>query len=279
MVREAVARSERRIVLLLDEFDDLEQKVRSGLLDGAVLDQLRHLVQHNRNLSLVLSGTHRIEELGGGLWSFLLNLATYRRIGCLSGEEAESVMREPLARLGIVCEDAAVTRAMRLTGGHPYFLQALGYRIVESCVASGQAGVWADSVEEAAEQVIEQGGIHLRYLWESAGDAGRAIVKLLAEKEAALTADELRDALGRGRRTPPGQSLQPVLDRLTALDIVTDKGGRYALRMELLARWLRRAQPGVFPPQAGKPEPRGRCSEGRAAARASAGRSRMVGNP
>jgi hypothetical protein len=251
-----VARSERRIVLLLDEFDDLEQKVRSGLLDGAVLDQLRHLMQHNRNLSLVLSGTHRIEELGGGLWSFLLNLASYRRIGCLSGEEAESVLREPLARLGIACEDAAVTRAVRLTGGHPYFLQALGYRIVESCVASGQAGVWADSVEEAAGQVIEQGGIHLRYLWESAGDGGRAIVKRLAAEEAAITADELRDAVGRGRPStplpstslrasragwhPPGQALQPMLDRLTALDIIAQEGGRYRLRMELLGRWLRR---------------------------------------
>lgn len=234
MVREAVARSERRIVLLLDEFDDLEQKVSSGLLDRAALDQLRHLVQHNRNLSLVLSGTHRIEELGGGLWSFLLNLATYRRIGCLSREEAEQVIREPLARLGIVCEDAAVTRAVRLTGGHPYFLQLLGYRIVESCVASGEAGVWADSVEQAAEQVIEQGDIHLRYLWESAGDTGRAIVKRLAEKDAALTADELREQTDQS-----AESLHPVLERLTALDIITQRAGRYALRMELLGRWLR----------------------------------------
>jgi HEAT repeat protein len=241
MVREAVARSERRIVLLLDEFDDLEQKVRSGLLDGAALDQLRHLVQHNRNLSVVLSGTHRIEELGGGLWSFLLNLATYRRIGCLSREEAEQVIREPLARLGIVCEDAAVTRAVRLTGGHPYFLQLLGYRIVESCVASGEAGVWADSVEEAAEQVVEQGDIHLRYLWESAGDSGHAIVKRLAEQGAALTANELREQTGAS-----AESLHRVLERLTALEIVTQRAGRYALRMELLGRWLRRAQPGTF---------------------------------
>jgi len=234
MVREAVARSERRIVLLLDEFDDVEQKVSSGLLDGAALDQLRHLVQHNRNLSLVLSGTHRIEELGGGLWSFLLNLATYRRIGCLGREDAEQVIREPLARLGIVCEDAAVTRAVRLTGGHPYFLQLLGYRIVESCVASGQAGVWADSVEEVAEHVIEQGDIHLRYLWESAGDTGQAIVKRLAETDAALATDELREQTGTS-----ADSLHRVLERLTALEIVTQRAGRYELRMELLGRWLR----------------------------------------
>jgi hypothetical protein len=31
-----------------------------------------------------------------------------------------------------------------------------------------------------------------------------------------------------------------MLDRLTALDIIAQEGGRYRLRMELLGRWLRR---------------------------------------
>jgi hypothetical protein len=236
MVREAVERSDQRIVLLLDEFDDLERKVRSGRLDRAVLDQLRHLVQHHPNVRLVLSGTPCLEELGGELWSFLLNLAIYRRVGCLNREDAEQVLREPLARLGISCEDAAVARAVRLTGGHPYFLQLLGYRVVERCVASGQGGVWGSSVERAAEEVVEQGDVHLRYLWESAGESGRPIVKLLAEQERSFGADELQERLGVGR-----EPIERAIEHLLGLEIVMRGAGRHRLRVELLGCWLRRA--------------------------------------
>jgi len=238
MVREVIANSGQRIVLLLDEFDDIDRKVRSGRLEAAVLDQLRHLVQHNRNVSLVLSGTHRLEELGGELWSFLLNLATYRRVGCLGREDAEQVLREPLARLGIVCEDAAVARAVRLTGGHPYFLQLLGYRIVENCVAAADAGVWTNSVDAAADEVVEQGDIHLRYLWESAGELGRPVVKLLAERDTSLAGAELQEGLD----VSP-ERLAETLDDLLASEVVLCRAQRYSLRMELLGRWLRSAGP------------------------------------
>ncbi len=236
MVREVVERSNRRVVLLLDEFDDLDHKVRIGRLDPGVLDQLRHLIQHDRNISLVLSGTHRLEELGGELWSFLLNLATYRRIGCLERQEAEQVVREPLTRLGIVCDDAAVARAVRLTGRHPYFLQLLGYRIVENCAATGEAGVCAHSVETAAHEVVEQGEIHLRYLWESVGEWGRPIVALLAERDLGLTVDQLQHRHGSNR-----QELKKALGKLVNLEIVAACGERYALQIELLAQWLRRS--------------------------------------
>ena len=239
MVREAAALCDRPLVLLLDEFDDLDEKVRRGRLSAEVFDCLRNLVQHSENVRLALSGTHRLEELGGDHWSFLLNLATYRRIGCLKPEEAERVLTEPLSRLGIAWEEAALLRALRLAGGHPYFLQLVGYRLVEGCVASGEGGVGAASVEEAAEEVIEQGDIHLRYLWESAGEEGRALLQALAEREGGMTEEQLRAGLGLG-----SGSVRKLLKRLTAAELVVGRESKYALRMSLLSRWLQRARPG-----------------------------------
>jgi hypothetical protein len=239
MVREAAALCDRPLVLLLDEFDDLDEKVRRGRLSAEVFDCLRNLVQHSENVRLVLSGTHRLEELGGDHWSFLLNLATYRRIGCLKPEEAERVLTEPLSRLGIAWEEAALLRALRLAGGHPYFLQLVGYRLVEGCVASGEGGVGAASVEEAAEQVIEQGDIHLRYLWASAGEEGRALLQALAEREGGMMEEQLRAGLGLGSGL-----VRKLLKRLTAAELVVGRESKYALRMSLLSRWLQRARPG-----------------------------------
>jgi hypothetical protein len=235
IVREAADRLDRRVVLLLDEFDDLEEKVRSGLLGPEVFAQLRHLLQHARNINLVLCGTHRLEELAGEHWSFLLNLATYQRVGSLEAEAAEAVIRAPLGRLGILCEDAAVARAVTLSGRHPYFLQLLGYRLVEQCVACGEAAVRTDMVEEVAAEVVEQGEIHLRYLWDAAGRQGQLILRVLAAAEVGMTREELRAASRLG-----SAAWGEAVRALAACEMIEERSGRYALQIGLLARWLRK---------------------------------------
>lgn len=238
MVREAVGRTGRPVVFLLDEFDDLEQKVRSGRLSGELFDQLRNLIQHTPNISLVLSGTHRLEQLGGDRWSFLLNLATYRRIGCLGREEARQVLEVPLQRLGIVWEDAAMARVIRLTGGHPYFLQLLGYRLVERCVASRQAAVRVASVEGAADEVVEQGDMHLRYLWESAGSEAQEVLRALSTSQRGATLEELQTQTDK-----PARRMRETLGRLVASELAREVSGRYTVHMGLLSRWLRTVSP------------------------------------
>ena len=234
MVREVADRSDKRMILLLDEFDDLEAKVRSQRLSEDVFAQLRNLMQHSENVSLVLSGTHRLEALAGEYWSFLLNLATYRRVGCLPQEAAEDVLRVPLERLGIVWEDAAVARAVRLTGCQPYLLQLLGYRLVEQCVESGEAAVRTDTVEKATKEVAEQGEIHLRYMWDSAGAEGQPVLRALSTSEEGLTMEELETV----SQSSPAR-LSKILGRLSELELVDSETGRSALRIGLLGDWLR----------------------------------------
>jgi len=235
----AVADSlDRRVVLLLDEFDDLGAKVSSGRLSEDVFAQLRNLMQHSANVSLVVSGTPRLEKLAGEHWSFLLNLATYRRVGCLDRPEAEDVLRVPLSQLGIVCEDAAVSRALALTGCHPYFLQLFGYRLVEQCVESGEGAVRATLVEQVADDVVEQGQIHLRYLWESAGAEGQPMVRMLAASEAGVTAEEVEASAEPGAASRAG-----ALRALSDMELIHREEGRWKLRIGLLSRWVRECLP------------------------------------
>ena len=241
MVREAAEHAGRPVVLLLDEFDDLDEKVRLGRLSGVVFGQLRNLIQHSANVSLVLCGTHRLEELAGDHWSFLLNLATYRRVGCLNREEALQVLEVPLRRLGIVCEDAAVAHAVRMTGGHPYFLQLLGYRLIERCVDSGEAAVRVELVEAAADDVVEQGDIHLRYLWERAGPEEQALLSALSACEFGATPDELQAQIDAN-----ASRMRHALRRLVAAELAREVRGRYTVRMGLLSRWVRTAGLGDY---------------------------------
>jgi HEAT repeat protein len=238
LVREVAAQYGHRIVLLLDEFDDLEEKVRSGRLGQEVFSQLRNLIQHTDTVSLVLSGTHRLEELASEYWSFLFNLATYRRVGCLDEAPAGDVLRAPLRRLGIVYEDAAIARALRLTGRHPYLLQLLGYHLVEECVSSGEGAVRVGAVERAAGVVVEQGDIHLRYLWDSCGREAKRIVGVLAEGNREVGSEGLGEATRLG-----AADLRAGLRELSGSELLWERGGRYGLNIGVLARWVEEVQP------------------------------------
>jgi hypothetical protein len=60
VVRSAIG--DRHLVLLLDEFEELESAVKSGKLDASVFGFLRHLSQHGSRLSVIFCGTHRMES-------------------------------------------------------------------------------------------------------------------------------------------------------------------------------------------------------------------------
>jgi DNA-binding transcriptional ArsR family regulator len=220
-------------VLLLDEFDDLDQKVRAGRLNAEVFSQFRNLIQHSPNVNVVLCGTHRLEELAAEHWSFLLNMATHKRIGVLDRGDVADAIRVTLAGLGVTCDDASVERLVALTGSHPYLLQLLGYRLLELCVESGDFTVGVHRVDRAADEVVEQGDIHLGYLWDTASDDGRQVLRALARTEVALTADGLRHATGIEQR-----QLGRTLRDLTTAEIVTENAGRHSIGIGLLSRWI-----------------------------------------
>ncbi|MDQ5853452.1 MAG: AAA family ATPase, partial [Chloroflexota bacterium] len=93
-VREAIA--ERHVVILLDEFEELEAAVRGGNLPPAVFGFLRHLIQHTDNLSTIFCGTHRLEELAADYWNVLFNISLYRHVGFLERPEALRLVQEPV---------------------------------------------------------------------------------------------------------------------------------------------------------------------------------------
>jgi len=102
---------------------------------------------------------------------------------------------------------------------------------VERCVASGEGSVRFDDVERAAGEVVEQGEIHLRYLWESAGAGGRVVLRELARP--CRPANELARPAGMGA----GEVARTV-KTLCDLDLVAEESGHCRLRVGLLGRWL-----------------------------------------
>jgi HEAT repeat protein len=238
---------DKRLLVMLDEFDDLEQKVRSGLLPDSVFAYLRHLIQHSPRIAFLLSGTHRLEELGEDYWSFLFNLAIYRKVGRIESSAAHEGVVQPMAQAGIACDGLAAYRIWELSGGHPYFLQLMGHYLVSRCQRLNRPYLTYDVIEGCVDEIIEWGETHLRYLWEQPDAVERALLAAIAPcgrggATSALIADSLR---AHGCELS-GAAVTLALEGLVEKDLVTRTGQavpRHKLSMGIFGAWIERHQP------------------------------------
>src|SRR5262249_36550756 len=115
MVRKLIGK--RHILILFDEFEELETAVKQGKLEASIFSFLRHLIQHSEDLSVIFCGTHRLEELVADYWNILFNISLYRHIAYLERDEAIHVVQDPVSMYGMRYDDLALDKIWRVTGG------------------------------------------------------------------------------------------------------------------------------------------------------------------
>lgn len=245
-VRQAIG--DRHIVLLLDEFEELESAVRRGNLDSSIFGFLRHLMQHSGGLSVVFCGTHRLEELAADYWSVLFNISLYKHVGFLSREEAVRLVTQPVAGYGMRYDDLALEKIWRVTAGHPYFLQLLCHSLVNRHNRTQSSYATIADVNAALDEILASGEAHFVYLWaESSYEERLALtalsrmIPLTGQATAVLIVDYLTE---RGVQVDR-RALDEALHRLTLRDILVanDSGDaslsrEYRWRLGLLGLWV-----------------------------------------
>jgi hypothetical protein len=118
------------ILLILDEFINLEQAFDSGRLnEQSILSLLRYQIQHRSRLKVLLAGSHTFEELQR--WSnYLVNVHTLH-ISYLSDAETQQLVEHPTKDFSLRYTPQASQRVLQLTRGHPALVQLLCAEIVE----------------------------------------------------------------------------------------------------------------------------------------------------
>ena len=86
----------RRIILLIDEFELIDQAIQEKQLSTIVLENLRHLFQHRHDLAVILTGSYRLRKLSQEYWSALFGLGLMHNIGFLDEEAARMLIVQPL---------------------------------------------------------------------------------------------------------------------------------------------------------------------------------------
>jgi len=129
-------RGQRRMVLLLDEFDALLDE--EGFTNE-MMKSVRDFVGPDIALVVTVGDTierlcRRAEKTQAELWT-LFSTPIYPRL--LTRDEARNAIKQPMTGAGVTVDDAAVDFVIDLVGPHPFFLQVGGKELFDT-LSGGQ---------------------------------------------------------------------------------------------------------------------------------------------
>ena len=244
---ESVAKKDIGIVLMLDEFDKLQEGIDSHVTSPQVPENIRSLVQSLPRFSAILTGSRRITRLRQEYWSVLFGLGTALPVSSLSEEAALSLVLEPV-RGRLVWSTEAAQYALHITARQPYILQCLCNEVFLLAGQTKTRSISTDIVRKAANSdTLWQ---HFASLWDYPGNDRRRFILALCEKyatdEEPFTFATLKESLAAYGVQAADETLDTDLDHLIELEMIrrmADPGGTtYKLEIPLMGDWIRTTQ-------------------------------------
>ncbi|MFQ5615563.1 MAG: AAA family ATPase, partial [Anaerolineales bacterium] len=236
---EDVLGEQRYLVLMFDEFEMLERKIDAGIITVDFLDYLRHLIQHRRQILVVLAGHHTLEERMGKYWSPLMGVAQPIHVSYLDHRSAHQLITNPWDDFQLSYTQDAIARLEQATGRQPMLLQHACHIVINL----------------VNERLKEIGG--KLYPTATRADVDAALDRLTSR---AFTYyfdavwdwldEEERDALVRlaqaAQKSPNGwveyqdvrSVSQEVLERLVTREVLESRDDQCRFWIELLRQWV-----------------------------------------
>ena len=231
------------LLLVFDEFEVFEHLVNDGILPPTFFNFMRHLMQHSQGLSFIFVGTRRLEEMGADYWSVLFNIALYERIDYLSPEAAVHLITEPVAP-HLVYDDLALDKILRVTAGHPYFVQLVCYTLVKQANERGKGYVTISDVNDGLDEMLSLGEVHFAYLWQRSTPTERALLTAVAhmDSDLAFHPEDFLEFLGKYNiHVTPSEvtaALQRLVERGIIGEVTQGASAQYELKLGLVGLWV-----------------------------------------
>lgn len=208
-----VVKSVGRLVLLLDEIDNLEM-----WRDGTLAPFLRRLASETP-VAIVTASFRQLHELleTEEFTSPLYNIFWTRFLGMMPADEAHRLLVEPAREYGVEWPDRLVERVLSQTGGHPDLIKLAGAHMWNLWHAGQKANLTWEKVRETMWPDVEG---------------------VFASIERHLTSDEIALLRAIAGGHPPDPLAHQVLDRLKRYDLVRATATGWQVFGDLFCEWL-----------------------------------------
>jgi hypothetical protein len=236
---------EKTVVLMIDEFDILIERVEQKEFDSTVYCLMRQLIENVGNVSFVFAGSYQLGRAVRESKSVLFATARDFTVSQLDVHAARSLVTTPLEGL-VHFEELAVDRILQLTGCHPYYIQWLCGQLVDRAMRERKNHIELDDVNEVADSEMAWAATSLCALnYELSRPEQAALAALAFSTDDWQPSAPLSDLSGTlARYEIPDLDLVCALRRLEDRDLVAvRREGQqvcYTIKVGLMRQWLKR---------------------------------------
>jgi type I restriction enzyme M protein len=242
------------LVLMLDEFDKLQEGIDNGVTSPQVPENIRFLIQTYPKFSAILTGSRRLKRLREEYWSALYGLGTSFSVTALDTQSARRVVIQPV-RDKLTFSNEAVERVIEVTARQPYLMQCLCNRVFHYAVQTKSRSITLGIVNDAAKALVRDNE-HFASLWDYAsvgpksGRHRRHLILLLCaqnfKKSTHISFGALHEQMAQTGVDVDDEALDADLAHLRELELVDFSGeigdGQYHLAIPLMADWIEQQQ-------------------------------------
>ncbi len=237
--------SDKNILLLIDEYELIETKIREGTLDRNLLTYLAGVLESERKISFIFTGSKKLEDRDFQLWNILFSKSLYRNVSFLSENDTYRLIYEPVKDY-LTYKEGITETIYRLTAGQPFYTQVVCQNIVDHLNEHQKNVVDQEDLKEIVEGILENPLPQMIYFWNSLSDDKKLILSLTSEilkdENDWITAENILK-VSKKREYEIHLSLKTISTTLEGLyhnQLLKKSNSSYCFQMDLLRLWIKR---------------------------------------
>jgi len=234
----------RAPLLLIDEYEILENKITEGCLSRHVLTFFGGLLD-SEQVSFVFTGSKRLELHNAELWgSELLQKATSRKISFLTRDDTARLVTQPLENK-VTFAPEVVEQIYGLTAGQPFYTQLICQNLVYHLNEVKKYFVDSKDLEAVVNGVLDNPPPQMIFNWGEHSSEHKLTLALLAEfsKQPGryLSTVSIRHRINRSKLdlVLSDAKLKTWLTDLCKDEYLLQQDYRFSFRLDLFRRWIR----------------------------------------
>jgi AAA+ ATPase superfamily predicted ATPase len=234
----------RAPLLLIDEYEILENKISEGCLSRNVLTFFGGLLESER-VSFVFTGSKRLESHNAELWgSELLQKATSRKISFLTRDDTTRLVTQPLENK-VTFAPEVLEQIYALTAGQPFYTQLICQNLVYHLNEVKKYFVESKDLETVVDGILDNPPPQLIFNWGEHSAEHKLTLALLAEFSQKpgryLSTTSIRHRIKQSKLdiVLDDAKLKTWLTDLCKDEYLLQQDYRFCFRLDLFRRWIR----------------------------------------
>jgi hypothetical protein len=238
--------TDRRIMIMMDEFGVLIGKVREGSFEASLFDYLRGVIQRSTRFSFLFTGAYEVRRMQQDFDSILFNMPKVRRISYLSEDEARGLIEQPVQGL-LEYHPLVIERIVAITACHPYFVQYICHELLQLARREQRNYVELSDLDIVTRGVVQDATGNIEHgIFMQLSQAEKRVIAAAASitdnVRVYVPVEAILDRLLQYRLGMPREDTIEALRSLCERDLIMEmrmgRRLRYAFRMGLIRLWL-----------------------------------------